>query len=86
MSCPPYAAASWQAASCRIPAASACQFVPSLCLNTCTLSSHFAGCCALQVIHGIIAWLDAYGIGANDVANAFGELPRLQCMSPASIA
>jgi hypothetical protein len=24
------------------------------------------------VIHGIIAWLDAYGIGANDVANAFG--------------
>jgi phosphate/sulfate permease len=30
--------------------------------------------CILQVIHGIIAWLDAYGIGANDVANAFGEL------------
>jgi phosphate/sulfate permease len=27
----------------------------------------------MQVIHGIIAWLDAYGIGANDVANAFGE-------------
>ncbi|WIA18457.1 hypothetical protein OEZ85_009915 [Tetradesmus obliquus] len=26
----------------------------------------------LIVIHGIIAWLDAYGIGANDVANAFG--------------
>jgi hypothetical protein len=24
------------------------------------------------VIHGIIAWIDAYGIGANDVANAFG--------------
>jgi phosphate/sulfate permease len=24
------------------------------------------------VVHGIIAWLDAYGIGANDVANAFG--------------
>jgi hypothetical protein len=24
------------------------------------------------VIHGIVAWLDAYGIGANDVANAFG--------------
>ncbi|KAF6262371.1 phosphate transporter [Scenedesmus sp. NREL 46B-D3] len=26
----------------------------------------------LIVIHGIIAWLDAYGIGANDVANSFG--------------
>jgi sodium-dependent phosphate transporter len=26
----------------------------------------------LIVIHGIVAWLDAYGIGANDVANAFG--------------
>lgn len=26
----------------------------------------------LIVVHGIIAWLDAYGIGANDVANAFG--------------
>ena len=25
------------------------------------------------VVHGIVAWLDAYGIGANDVANAFGE-------------
>eukprot|EP00775_Hariotina_reticulata_P009363 gene9363-9526_t len=24
------------------------------------------------VIHGIVAWLDAYGIGANDVANSFG--------------
>ena len=24
------------------------------------------------VIHGIVAWIDAYGIGANDVANAFG--------------
>lgn len=24
------------------------------------------------VVHGIVAWLDAYGIGANDVANAFG--------------
>jgi phosphate/sulfate permease len=24
------------------------------------------------VIHGIVAWFDAYGIGANDVANAFG--------------
>lgn len=24
------------------------------------------------VIHGIVAWLDAYAIGANDVANAFG--------------
>ncbi|GBF99738.1 sodium phosphate symporter [Raphidocelis subcapitata] len=24
------------------------------------------------VIHAIVAWLDAYGIGANDVANAFG--------------
>lgn len=33
------------------------------------------GCCAVffpAVVHGIIAWLDAYGIGANDVANAFG--------------
>jgi hypothetical protein len=28
--------------------------------------------CTPAVIHGIIAWLDAYGIGANDVANAFG--------------
>jgi len=26
----------------------------------------------LIVVHGIVAWLDAYGIGANDVANAFG--------------
>ncbi|WIA38221.1 hypothetical protein OEZ86_001565 [Tetradesmus obliquus] len=26
----------------------------------------------LIVIHGIVAWLDAYGLGANDVANAFG--------------
>lgn len=26
----------------------------------------------IVVIHGIIAWLDAWGIGANDVANAFG--------------
>jgi sodium-dependent phosphate transporter len=26
----------------------------------------------VAVVHGIIAWLDAYGIGANDVANAFG--------------
>lgn len=24
------------------------------------------------VVHGIVAWIDAYGIGANDVANAFG--------------
>jgi sodium-dependent phosphate transporter len=24
------------------------------------------------VVHGIVAFLDAYGIGANDVANAFG--------------
>lgn len=24
------------------------------------------------VVHGIVAWLDAYGIGANDVANSFG--------------
>eukprot|EP00882_Tetradesmus_deserticola_P030892 GHRQ01034890.1.p2 GENE.GHRQ01034890.1~~GHRQ01034890.1.p2 ORF type:complete len:117 (+),score=19.12 GHRQ01034890.1:207-557(+) len=23
-------------------------------------------------VHGIVAWLDAYGIGANDVANSFG--------------
>jgi len=26
----------------------------------------------IVVLHGIVAWLDAYGIGANDVANAFG--------------
>ncbi|WIA29452.1 hypothetical protein OEZ86_011953 [Tetradesmus obliquus] len=26
----------------------------------------------LIVVHGIVAFLDAYGIGANDVANAFG--------------
>ncbi|WIA36993.1 hypothetical protein OEZ86_008230 [Tetradesmus obliquus] len=26
----------------------------------------------IVVIHGIVAWLDAYGIGANDVANSFG--------------
>eukprot|EP00877_Chromochloris_zofingiensis_P005747 jgi/Chrzof1/15173/Cz09g30090.t1 len=26
----------------------------------------------LIVIHAIVAWLDAYGIGANDVANSFG--------------
>jgi phosphate/sulfate permease len=24
------------------------------------------------VVHGIVAFMDAYGIGANDVANAFG--------------
>lgn len=24
------------------------------------------------MIHGIVAWCDAYGLGANDVANAFG--------------
>jgi phosphate/sulfate permease len=34
-----------------------------------------------QVIHGIIAWLDAYGIGANDVANAFGELHSTSCLA-----
>lgn len=26
----------------------------------------------ILVLHAIVAWLDAYGIGANDVANAFG--------------
>lgn len=26
----------------------------------------------IVVLHGIVAWGDAYGIGANDVANAFG--------------
>lgn len=29
-------------------------------------------CCCAAVVHGIVAFLDAYGIGANDVANAFG--------------
>jgi phosphate/sulfate permease len=27
---------------------------------------------AAAVVHGIVAFMDAYGIGANDVANAFG--------------
>jgi hypothetical protein len=31
-----------------------------------------AAAAAAAVVHGIVAFLDAYGIGANDVANAFG--------------
>jgi hypothetical protein len=29
-------------------------------------------CDPAAVVHGIVAFMDAYGIGANDVANAFG--------------
>lgn len=41
-------------------------------------------CLCSAVIHGIVAWLDAYGIGANDVANAFGTSVgkwKLRCLT-----
>lgn len=36
------------------------------------LPALYSYCMCSAVVHGIVAWLDAYGIGANDVANAFG--------------
>jgi phosphate/sulfate permease len=48
-------------------------------------------CCCLPyfllaVIHGIVAWFDAYGIGANDVANAFGtSVGEMHALRPAGL-